>query len=170
MAGRAKQNAACPVCGKGFRNPQGLGGHLKHSKDSVHLQHRPPATLPAQAPTGLPPASPALAPPASPTGASPLATPTGPAPASTGPPSDPTKVMDWAFMEAGRRLGAWMERRRALRPTVPPAQAPPPKAPPASPQAGAAQTGQADQDPYGADYWKRILDNAYRPPNQGGGE
>lgn len=30
----------CPVCGKRFRNEQGLGGHLRHSKDPDHLAPR----------------------------------------------------------------------------------------------------------------------------------
>lgn len=48
----------CPVCAKRFRNEQGLGGHLRHSKDSDHLARRAgvPAT-PCQTPqTRAPPA------------------------------------------------------------------------------------------------------------------
>lgn len=34
---------ACPVCQKTFAAPQGLGGHLAHSKDPMHQPRRKPA-------------------------------------------------------------------------------------------------------------------------------
>lgn len=31
---------SCPVCGRVFKDPQGRGGHLRHSKDSAHVEYR----------------------------------------------------------------------------------------------------------------------------------
>lgn len=45
-------NAICRVCSKTFRNEQGLGGHVKHSKDSDHVGYR--AALAPQAVTSRP--------------------------------------------------------------------------------------------------------------------
>lgn len=46
-------NAICRVCSKTFRNEQGLGGHVKHSKDSDHTIYR--AALASHAVASVPP-------------------------------------------------------------------------------------------------------------------
>ncbi|MDQ1446896.1 MAG: hypothetical protein QOI20_3360 [Acidimicrobiaceae bacterium] len=154
----ARAAVACPVCGKGHRNAQGLGGHLAHSKDQDHTAYRT---------TGRPPkpAAPPAASGASATqGAQGQAAPEAPAPVMPGDPFSAEGVM-WTFDRLNAYLATRRERRRAAQ-----APAQTPRAQPPTQQA----TRRAPEPPapperledFGDAYWRSVLGTGYRPPRK----
>lgn len=155
----------CPVCGRTFQGAQGLGGHLKVSKDPAHTEHRKGGKRPKA--TASPSLAGALPPPALVASASPASPNLGLAPSSG--PSSPRRELvrpegmsdfDWGCMKAGEALGNWMNRRREQRRLA--AQAAPP--PTLTQRPSSAPAAAPQEDPNEA-YWRNLLGTAYCPPN-----
>jgi hypothetical protein len=139
---------ACPVCGKGHRNAQGLGGHLAHSKDQDHVLYRTTGALPATPP------APARAAPSAPV-ASEQAAPAAP----MRPPPKPftPEWGAWMAEQFNQNLATWLKQREERRAHAP-----------ASPAPAATRHPQAEPAPpervedFGDAYWRSILGTGYR--------
>ncbi|MEA3143755.1 MAG: hypothetical protein QOG31_1079 [Thermoplasmata archaeon] len=148
---------ACPVCGKGCKNAQGLGGHLAHSKDQDHARYRA---------TGHLPTTPAAAP-GAPAAAS--SAQGGPAPWVRPPPEPNTPEWGaWMAEQFNLNLAKWLQQREDRRAERRAPQAPGAQGAPRAP--AAPQTAQRAPEPapervedFGDAYWRRLLGDNYRP-------
>lgn len=155
----ARAAVACPVCGKGHRNAQGLGGHLAHSKDQDHAAYRATGILPAAPAPGASAASSAHGGQA---GGS-----ASPVPARPPPEPFTPEWSAWMAEQFNLNFAKWLqqrEERRAERAIAAQTQAQGAPRAAAAPQAARAPEPALERlEDFGDAYWRRLLGSGYRP-------